>query len=142
MTKPPNSAIKAPRKAKQLRPKATDKTLPTYTTPGFKYLGIEGRKPGREGLMQSVGNREGFSPHLRSMPIRSLSGPHLDPSFRVSKTGLFNPVFDTSIVAARPFNGMSKLGMLHSTRYHHGNSDFKQKNQPIIYTMGGEAPGR
>ena len=134
--KPPSSSIRQPRAVKQLRPKHKDMSLPMYTTPlANKYNRIEGVQPRAQSIMQDVGNRDAFAPHKRSHPIRCMSGPTQDPSFKLSKVGVYNPVLDRSIVAAKPFDGMSKLGIQQKTRFHEGNSDFKQKPL-LVYSMG------
>ena len=115
-------------KIKQMRPVMRDQTLPLYTTPlRTKYVGIEGVKPRQLSLQASVGNREADAPHLRSLPLRNVSKP-------IDNAGVYRSN-DRSNQAARPFDGLSLLGLQKKARFNKGNVDYTQR-PPIIYSSG------
>ena len=116
-------------KIKQMRPVMRDQTLPLYTTPlRTKYVGIEGVKPRQLSLQASVGNREADAPHLRSLPLRNVSKP-------IDNAGVYRS-HDRSSQAARPFTGLSLMGLQQKARHNMGNVDYTQRKFPIIYSSG------
>lgn len=118
-------------KIKQMRPSGRDATLPLYTTPlRTKYVGIQGVKPRLLSQQASVGNQEAIKPHLRSLPIRSVSEDQVLRS--IEGRGMM-PMHDRSDIAARPFTGLDLLGLQLKARYNKGNVDFTQKKGPVIY---------
>ena len=115
-------------KIKQMRPVMRDQTLPLYTTPlRTKYVGIEGVKPRQLSLQASVGNREADAPHLRALPLRNVSKP-------IDNAGVYRSN-DQSNQAARPFDGLSLLGLQKKARYNKSNVDYTQTRAPIIYSF-------
>ena len=118
---------------KQMRPTGRDGSLPLYTTPlRSNYVGIQGVKPRMLSQQASVGNQEAIKPHLRSLPIRSMSE---DKVLRPIEGRGMMPMHDRSDIAARPFTGMDLLGLQLKARYNKGNVDFTQKKAPVIYSF-------
>ena len=115
-------------KIKQIRPMMRDQTLPLYTTPlRTKYVGIEGVKSRMLSQQASIGNQEANSPHLRSLPLRNVSKPITHAPAYCSH--------DRSNQAARPFTGLSLMGLQKKARYNKGNVDYTQTRAPIIYSF-------
>ena len=124
---PPPPSIGKFEKIKRLRA-VRDQTLPVYTTPiRTSYAGIQGVKPRQLSQQASIGNQEANSPHLRSLPLRNISKPiNYAPSYCSH---------DRSSQAARPFTGLSLMGLQKKARHNMGNVDYTQK-PPIIYSSG------
>ena len=128
MIPPRDPVIGKSGKIKQMRPMLRNQTLPLYTTPlRTKYVGIEGIKPRQLSLQASVGNREADAPHLRSLPLRNVSKP-------IDNAGVYRSN-DRSNQAARPFDGLSLLGLQKKARFNMGNVDYTQTRAPIIYSF-------
>ena len=115
-------------KIKQMRPMMRDQTLPVYTTPiRTSYAGIQGVKPRQLSQQASIGNQEANSPHLRSLPLRNISKPiNYAPSYCSH---------DRSSQAARPFTGLSLMGLQKKARFNNSNVDYTQTRAPIIYSF-------
>ena len=120
-------------KMKQLRPTMRDERLPLYTTPlRTQYVGIQAVKPRMLSQQASVGNQEAYKPHLRSLPVRSVSE---DSVLRPIDGRGMMPMHDRSTQAAQPFDGLSLLGLQKKARMNSGNVDFTQTRAPIIYSF-------
>ena len=115
-------------KIKQMRPIMRNQTLPLYTTPiRTRYAGIQGVKPRMLSQQASIGNHEADKPHLRSLPLRNISRPiNYAPAYCSH---------DRSNQAARPFTGLSLLGLQKKPRHNMGNVDYTQTRAPIIYSF-------
>ena len=116
-------------KINQMRPIMRNQTLPFYTTPiRTSYAGIQGVKPRMLSQQASIGTNEADKPHLRALPLRN-----------VSKKINYAPAYcshDRSSQAARPFTGLSLMGLQKKARFNKGNVDYTQRKFPIIYSSG------
>jgi len=118
---------------KQMRPAGRDERLPLYTTPlRTKYVGIQGLKPRMVSQQASIGNSEAIRPHLRSLPIRSVTQ---DAVLRPIEGRGMMPMHDRSSQAARPFDGLGLLGLQKKARVNKGNVDLTQTRAPVIYSF-------
>ena len=124
---PPPPSIGKFEKIKRLRA-VRDQTLPLYTTPiRTRYAGIQGVKPRMLSQQASIGNHEADKPHLRSLPLRNVSKPITHAPAYCSH--------DRSNQAARPFTGLSLMGLQKKARFNNSNVDYTQTRAPIIYSF-------